>query len=74
MYPAYPATFGYYLVGADGGIFAFGNASFYGSGLESGEGAAIGISVYMFTTPDFSSYAIPLVATSEGELLAWGAF
>ena len=55
----------------DGGIFAFGDAVFYGSGVPSGDGAAIGISVYDYTDPDFSRFTFPLVATSEGNLLSW---
>jgi len=72
--PAYPALFGYVLVGSDGGVFAFGDAPFYGSGLGSGDGAAIGISVFSYTTPDFSRVIVPLVATSQGDLLYWNAF
>jgi hypothetical protein len=72
-YPPYPATFGYYLLGADGGMFTFGSTTFYGSGLSPGEGSAIGISVYTYTDPDFNTIQVPLVATSNGDLLAWGA-
>ena len=72
--PASPALFGYVLVGADGGVFAFGDAPFYGSGVGSGDGPAIGISVFSYTTPDSSLVIVPLVATSPGELLYWNAF
>jgi hypothetical protein len=73
-YPPYPATFGYLLVGADGGVFAFGDAPFPGSGVGSGDGATIGISVFSYTTPDSNLVIVPLVATSPGDLLYWNAF
>ncbi len=74
QFPPYPAVFGYVLVGADGGVFTFGDAPFYGSAVGSGVGAAIGISVYSYTTPDYSLVIVPLVATSEGDLLYWNAY
>ncbi len=74
QFPSYPALFGYVLVGADGGVFAFGDAPFYGSAVGSGDGAAIGISVSGYATPDYSVVLVPLVATSEGNLLYWNAF
>ena len=72
--PPYPALFGYVLVGADGGVFTFGDAPFYGSGVGSGDGAAIGIAVFSYTTPDSSLVIAPLVATADGDLLSWNAF
>jgi hypothetical protein len=69
------AVTGYFLVAADGGIFAFGNAQFIGSGAGAGEGATIGISVVdTALDPTSPPYFSPVIATSEGDRLAWGQY
>ena len=71
--PIFPAASGYFLVGADGGVFAFGNAEFIGSGVGLGFGPAIGISVRDLAQDPLSPpYFAPVVATAKGERLAWG--
>ena len=42
---AAPDGLGYWLVGADGGIFAFGSAPFAGSGAGSDAARALGLIV-----------------------------
>ena len=67
-----PAGSGYYLVGADGGIFAFGDASFTGTAVGSGDGTAIGIGASFINSPILLHPLIaPSVFTSEGNILSW---
>ena len=61
-----PRTFGYWLVGADGGIFAFGNANFYGSmGGQPLNQPVVGIA----STPDGGGY---WEVASDGGIFAFG--
>ncbi len=78
---SYPALFyealhppgsGYYLVGADGGIFAFGYAPFQGSAVGSGDGTAVGIASTSIDSPIFiRPWIAPSVFTSQGDVLYW---
>ena len=64
---------GYYLVGADGGVFSFGYAPFYGSAVGSGDGAVVGIGAsFIVDSPDSIHPLIaPVVYTSEANILYW---
>ena len=61
---------GYYLAGADGGVFAFGDAGFYGSFVSGaahawqGSPAVIGISLFTGAPPVDPGY---YVAASNGQ-------
>ncbi len=57
---------GYWIVGADGGIFSFGNAGFFGSAAQQTLGGCI---VGMATTPDGQGYWL---VGADGGVLAWG--
>jgi hypothetical protein len=70
-YALLPAASGYYLVGADGGVFSFGNAPFYGSAMGLGDGAAVGIAANFWSSPAFAPLIAPSVFTSEGDVLDW---
>jgi hypothetical protein len=61
-----PTGKGYYLVGSDGGLFAYGDAVFYGSGLTSGSKAPI---VGITTTPMGKGYWL---VASDGAVFAFG--
>jgi hypothetical protein len=64
---ATPTGHGYWLVAADGGIFAFGDAAFYGSGTASLTGQhVIGIA----PAADGRGYRI---VTGSGQTLPVGA-
>jgi hypothetical protein len=63
---ATPDGRGYWLVAADGGVFAFGDAAFAGSAAGlTGTGTAVGLEA----TPDGAGY---WVADSNGGLFAFG--
>ena len=57
---------GYWLVGADGGVFTFGNAGFYGSAASKKLGGCI---VGMAATPDGKGYWL---VGSDGGVFAYG--
>ena len=64
--PAPPPTYGYWLVGSDGGIFTFGSAQFYGStGSIKLQRPVVGIS------PTSNKAGYWLVA-SDGGIFAFG--
>jgi hypothetical protein len=67
------ASSGYYLVGADGGVFSFGYAPFYGSAVGSGDGTVIGIGAsFIVDSPVLLHPLIaPVMYTSEGDILYW---
>jgi len=62
------ATTGYYQVGADGGVYAFGDAYFYGSLPERGITPAAPI-VGITTTPDHKGYWL---IGADGGVFAFG--
>jgi predicted RNA-binding protein with TRAM domain len=64
--PAVPELSGYWMVASDGGIFAFGDAGFYGStGAISLNKAIVG----MASTPDGKGY---WMVASDGGIFAFG--
>jgi hypothetical protein len=65
MAPA-PGDGGYWLVAADGGIFAFGAATFHGSAAGTAGGNGV---VGMAATPSGGGY---LVTTAAGRVTAFG--
>jgi len=71
LYAIMPGATGYYLVGADGGIFAFCNAPFFGSAAGFGDGPAIGIVASFISSSVSPPLIFPSVYTSEGDLLSW---
>ena len=63
---ATPDGKGYWLVGADGGIFSFGDAGFYGSAGSANLPDSV---VGMVASPDGGGY---LIATANGVVLNYG--
>ena len=63
---ATPDGKGYWMVASDGGIFAFGDAKFYGS---MGSGTIVGWAVGITATPDGKGYYIQ---SSDGAVFAYG--
>jgi len=60
-------TQGYFLAGADGGIFTFGNAPFTGSLVGASTAPVMGGGgIYSARIPSSPPYWIPVVATSDG--------
>jgi hypothetical protein len=64
--PKAPATEGYWLVGADGGVFSFGDATFHGS--EGGKHLNAPI-VAIASTPDGGGYWL---VGADGSVLSYG--
>ena len=62
------AAHGYRLVGADGGVFDFGNAAFYGS-LPGGQASPASPVVGMASTPDGGGYWL---VGADGGVFAFG--
>jgi hypothetical protein len=63
---------GYWLAGVDGGVFAFGNARFYGSCREAGSGCrqnTAGVVIDIVATPDGKGYWL---ASLDGGVYAFG--
>jgi len=63
---ANPGGDGYWLVGADGGIFSFGSAGFYGSAGDLALAAPV---VSMAATPNGQGYTL---AASDGGIFTYG--
>jgi hypothetical protein len=61
-----PSGNGYWFVASDGGVFAFGDAQFYGSGVGEAPSGSV---VAMTTTPDGQGYWLTL---STGAILSYG--
>ena len=55
---ATPSEFGYWLVAADGGVFSFGDASYYGSGVPFHAAADAS---FLGVAPDARGYTLGAV-------------
>lgn len=64
-----PDSGGYWLVGADGGVFGFGDAHFHGSCPIAGSGCTGLTSVVGIASPDAGGY---WVATNDGSVYTFG--
>lgn len=62
-----PDGAGYYLIGADGGVFTFGDAHFFGSAVPSHPASSV---VAMTLVPDGSGYWL---ATGSGQVIPFGS-